>query len=84
MYNLLPVVCGNVWSGQCPTVMFSFCSGREEQDSNRDSVIKAYIDIPWALMTFEALWCFLYCYYWGWEVSHVVAGVARSVCISRS
>lgn len=84
MYNLLSVVCGNVWSGQCPTVMFSFRSGREEWDSNRDSVLKAYVDIPWTLMTSEALWCFLYCFYWGCEVSHVVARVARSVRMSRS
>jgi len=30
MYNLLSVVCGNVWSGQCSPVMLSFCGGREE------------------------------------------------------
>lgn len=41
----------------------SLSSGREKQDSNRDSLIEAYIDIPWILMTSEALWCFLYCFY---------------------
>lgn len=64
--------------------MLSFCSGREEQDSNRDSVIKAYIDIPWTLVTSETLWCFLYGFFGGWEVSHVVTRVARSMHMSRS
>lgn len=59
MYNLLAVVCGNVWSGPCSL----YVVGEKSRIVDRDAVIKAYIDIPWTLMTSEALCCFLYCFY---------------------